>query len=385
MRLFLNIPSVYYKCRTLTTESTKGKRDTSKTYKLHETWPVRSDQDLPTIKEHLEYYNNGRGYIVAIKAQALCEVNDARNSLLETLVESQNYVRILQKIVPQSEAKSKLNVIESHITTAFNLSRTTSFTSSTTDITFQQVPPPVAASSRGAPPTRKRKLSSEDEESETGTWLGENQCSCGEFFQDKQDLDIHMKAVHLPSNWSCPHPKCPKYGHPYPKRYLLWKHIRTHHLKSFNFHCKEHEFYCEESGYYKNHLDEVHSIRSDLRCPNEKPCNNKLFATKAKLAAHVQICRKKQKPFACTICTKTFRSDRYLKEHIKLHKDGSVDEEKVVPCPWPGCDRTYKVRSSMLIHYKDKHRRSSLPTRVEATSTSTSENQPEPPQPEPDN
>ena len=185
---------------------------------------------------------------MAIKAWALYEVNDAKNSLLETLVESQNYVRTLQEIVPQSEVKSKLNVIESHITTAFNLSRTTSFASSTTDITFQQVPPSVVASSRGAPPTRKRKLSSEDEESETGTGLGENHCSCGEFFQDKQDLDIHMKAVHLPSNWSCPHPKCPKYGHPYPKRYSLWKHIRTHHLKSFNFHCKEHEFYCEESG-----------------------------------------------------------------------------------------------------------------------------------------
>ena len=124
----------------------------------------------------------------------------------------------------------------------------------------------------------------------------------------------------------------------------------------------------------KKHLDEVHSIRSDLRCPNEKLCNNKLFSIKAKLAAYVQICGKKQKPVACTICTKTFRSDRYLKEHIKLHKDGSVDEEKVVPHPWPGCDRTYKVRSSMLIHYKDKHRRSSLPTRIEATSTSTSEN-----------
>ena len=155
MRLFFNIPSVYYKCRTLTTESTKGKKDTSKIYKLHETWPVRSDQDLPTIKEHLEYFNNGRDYIVAIKAQVLCEVNNTKNSLLETLVESQNYVRTLQEIVPQSEVKSKLNVIESHIATAWNLSRTTSFASTTTDITFQQVPPPVAASSRGAPPTRE--------------------------------------------------------------------------------------------------------------------------------------------------------------------------------------------------------------------------------------
>ena len=109
---------------------------------------------------------------MAIKAQALCEVNEAKNSLPETLVESQNYVRILQEIVLQSEVKSKLNVI-SHIATAFNLSRTTSFASSTTDITFQQVAPPVAASSRVAPPTRKRKLSSEDEESETGTGLGE--------------------------------------------------------------------------------------------------------------------------------------------------------------------------------------------------------------------
>ena len=88
LRLFTNIPCVYYKCKTIINDA-KGKKDV-KTFKLHETLPVTSDQDLPEIKEHLEYFKNRRDYILSIKPQALCEVNDAKNNLVETLVESQN-------------------------------------------------------------------------------------------------------------------------------------------------------------------------------------------------------------------------------------------------------------------------------------------------------
>ena len=241
------------------------------------------------------------------------------------------------------------------------------------------MPQPVASSS-GVPPS-KRCHSSESQEdvSEIGTCLGENQCSCGQFFEDKKALDTHIKAVHLPSNWSCPHQPCSKFGHPYPNRYSLWKHIHTHHLTTWNYHCKKHNFRCEERGYYKKHLDEYHAIRSDLRCPNAKPCNHKLFGTKAKLVAHVEICGKKQKPFACDICTKTFRSKRTLTAHTKLHKDGNIDEEVIIPCPWPGCTKTYKSRTAMVNHYKDKHKRSAMPARVEATSTTTAANQDQPP------
>ena len=168
---------MYHKCKTIISDA-KGKKDV-KTFKLHETWPVTSDQDLPEIKEHLEYFNNGRDYILSIKPQALCEVNDAKNNLVETLVESQNYLETLQEIIPKSEVKSTLNVIQSHIATALNLSRTTSFTVSTTDITFMDVPAPVVTSSRGTPPTKRRRHSSEtqDDDSEVGTGLGENQCN----------------------------------------------------------------------------------------------------------------------------------------------------------------------------------------------------------------
>ena len=71
---------------------------------------------------------------------------------------------------------------------------------------------------------------------------------------------------------------------------------------------------------------------------------------------------------------------------MKLHKDGSVDEEKIIPCAWPGCSKTYKVKTTMLNHYKEKHKRSALPTGVEATSTTStittpSQGEPELPQP----
>ena len=151
------------------------------------------------------------------------------------------------------------------------------------------MPQPVA-SSGGAPPSKRRRHSSEmqhDDDSEICTALVENQCSCGEFFQDRNSLDIHIKTVHLPSNWCCPHTTCNKFGHPYPNHYSLWKHIRTHHLKTFNYHCKECKFRCEESGYYKKHLDEYHGITSDLRCPNKKPFKNKLFGTKVNLFSKI--------------------------------------------------------------------------------------------------
>ena len=62
LRLFTNIPYVYYKCKIVS--DPRGKKD-AKMLKLHETWPVTSDEDLPEIK-HLEYFNNRRDYILSI-------------------------------------------------------------------------------------------------------------------------------------------------------------------------------------------------------------------------------------------------------------------------------------------------------------------------------
>ena len=75
LRLFNNIPSVYYKCKAVSSrsETSKVKKEV-KTFKLHATWPVTSDQDVPDLNQHLEYFNNGCDYIIAMKPQALFEV-----------------------------------------------------------------------------------------------------------------------------------------------------------------------------------------------------------------------------------------------------------------------------------------------------------------------
>ena len=106
----------------------------------------------------------------------MCEVNESKNNLIETLIESQDYLKTLKEIVPKSEVKSTLNVIDSHITTALNLSRSTTFTSGAAEITFSDVPQPVASSGR-APPSKRRRHSSEmqhDDDSEICTALAEN-------------------------------------------------------------------------------------------------------------------------------------------------------------------------------------------------------------------
>ena len=188
LRLFTNIPSVYCKCKAISSssETTKGKKEV-KAFKFHATWPVTSDQDVPDLKQHLEYFNNGRDYIIAMKPKALCEVNESKNNLIETLVESQNYLKTLKDIVPHSEVKLSLKVIESHITTALNLTKSTKFTPGAAEITFSHVPQLVESSS-GVPPSKRRRHSFESQEdvAEIGTCLGENQCSCGQFFEDKK-------------------------------------------------------------------------------------------------------------------------------------------------------------------------------------------------------
>ena len=78
--------------------------------------------------------------------------------------------------------------------------------------------PQLVASSSGAPPSKRRHHSSESQEdvAEIGTCLGENQCNCGQFFEDRKSLDVHIIAVNFPSYWSCPHQSCSKFGHPTP-------------------------------------------------------------------------------------------------------------------------------------------------------------------------
>ena len=124
--MLTNIPCTYYKCKTITSsKTTKGKK--AKTFKLHATWPVTSDQDVPDVKPHLEYFNNDRDYIIAMKPTALYEVNESKNHLIETLTELQNYLKTLNDIVPESEVKSTLKGVESHITTALQLTKSTIF------------------------------------------------------------------------------------------------------------------------------------------------------------------------------------------------------------------------------------------------------------------
>ena len=192
LRLFTNIPSVYCKCKAISSssETTEGKKEV-KTFKPHATWPVTSDQDVPDLKQHLEYFNNGRDF--AMKPQALCEVNESKNNLIETLIKSQNYLKTLKDIVPDSEVKPTLKFIESHITTALNLTKSTKFTSGAAEITFSDVPQ-LVVSSNGVPPSKRRRHGSESQEdvAEIGTCLGENKCSCGQFFEDKKSLNIHI-------------------------------------------------------------------------------------------------------------------------------------------------------------------------------------------------
>ena len=57
-----------------------------------------------------------------------------------------------------------------------------------------------------------------------------------------------------------------------------------------------------------------------------------------------------ERPYKCSVCTKAFKTDGQLREHL-----GSHNKNKPFQCPY--CLKYYKrkgvVKNHMLIHYKD--------------------------------
>jgi len=66
--------------------------------------------------------------------------------------------------------------------------------------------------------------------------------------------------------------------------------------------------------------------------------------------------RKTTKPVACRLCPKTFAFNKDRKRHyVVSHKDYAVSEGlsvELIPCPTPGCERTYTRSDNVTRHLK---------------------------------
>lgn len=71
---------------------------------------------------------------------------------------------------------------------------------------------------------------------------------------------------------------------------------------------------------------------------------------------------------ACSFCFKTFGRPSAVKIHMAIHTG-----EKAFTCPWPGCHRSFSVRSNMSRHIRNVHQSRSHQTDSDGTEENDAE------------
>ena len=81
-------------------------------------------------------------------------------------------------------------------------------------------------------------------------------------------------------------------------------------------------------------------------------CNScdKLFPRKSKLIAHMQSVHSTDRPEACHLCSKNYKTKSDLTKHLKLHGIGSD-----FSCDIYDCDLTFKYKKNLIKHKQADH------------------------------
>lgn len=183
---------------------------------------------------------------------------------------------------------------------------------------------------------------------------------CNKSFSRKDNLNTHIKSVHLKEKkYHCD--QCDK---SFGQKSKLNVHIKTVHLKQKEFNCK----YCDKSFgqkcNLKVHIKTVHLKQKDFNCEH---CNYSC-GQQVHLNIHINSVHLKQKVFNCDQCEYCCSVKGNLNNHIKLihenpkPKNMSRGEKKVydslieLGLEWD-IDFTQEKTFSDLKSYKNRHLR----------------------------
>ncbi|XP_067625409.1 zinc finger protein OZF-like isoform X2 [Eurosta solidaginis] len=181
-------------------------------------------------------------------------------------------------------------------------------------------------------------------------------------FRRKKDLDRHIKKVHEPTVYPCPH--CER---KFKGKKVAENHIRIEHEGEGTFICEEcgesvrtkerlvehmaihtgGAFECKDCGkrfarknYLKKHLE----IHGDKHICGE--CGAKLTTSKA-LKYHMKV-HSDEMPYKCNYCGRRFKRTKNLKNHLITHTG-------LKPYSCDFCDKTFSTGSSCRYHKKHLH------------------------------
>jgi general transcription factor IIIA len=151
------------------------------------------------------------------------------------------------------------------------------------------------------------------------------------------------------------------------KHSTLDRHVRTEHMKLVPFPCTFKDpitlqncnaGFTGQTGLRK-HEETVHGlfqyfcpqcVLEDVFSPDGSPMYLG-FTTNAQLEAHV-----KKDHVNCPFCDRKCSSRPELNKHIESQHSGTtLEERKIFPCTWAGCNKTFTKKYNLDVHFRSLH------------------------------
>ncbi|OJJ47840.1 hypothetical protein ASPZODRAFT_94756 [Penicilliopsis zonata CBS 506.65] len=157
---------------------------------------------------------------------------------------------------------------------------------------------------------------------------------CDETFRKHSTLQKHIMSVHLKQKpFQCTHPD-PTTGQQCSNRFDTAGHLRVHEARVHT----EKRFSCTEC--------------SSQQSPTGSAASAVTFPTYALLQAHVKAVHPPQCPNCSLVCS----SSRELRRHLEVtHGDVSLEDRKIFPCTYPGCERSFTKKGNLTVHMRTVH------------------------------
>lgn len=208
---------------------------------------------------------------------------------------------------------------------------------------------------------RHIKLAHTDIRDVTCEWPG-----CEKTFQTVSHMRSHKKSVHErgPKHRCTGFPPC---GRTFRKQVTLQRHIDGDHLKRQPYQCTEVDEadgqLCGETfstpDVLRSHKRKAHQpaliqywcsvcLSKDKGQTKGEAC----FRTYADLQRHTSA----NHPPVCEDCSKTFRTNDELKDHLAIyHSNLSVEDRRVFLCQEPGCESSFTKMNNLNSHVRRVH------------------------------
>jgi hypothetical protein len=234
---------------------------------------------------------------------------------------------------------------------------------------------------------------------------------CDKSFNGIRSLNIHITVAHRkkPKQKSLGNKNCTICHRDLKSVEALDDHVKTVHSENrAKFECEICNFAYSTEGNLKAHYTKIHrkSLNNSVKVRTKHACSicSRTFGSSRELAAHEKLLTDNSKgvlcdvcgflfvtsatltrhykanhphvpaPLStsfsaaalgtCSVCQRTFRNNKALKDHEKLHTNGS----NVFACAV--CSFSYAKSAELKKHYRNKHPQTQLPE-FPASSTST--------------